>query len=168
MEFANRMFDEEVKRERGQERDYSHAPARPTPPLQLSAYAGKYANDFFGPIELAEKQGKLVLRLGPQPLEFDLRHWDRDVFIYQPVGESAGGLSGVRFSIDPGGEADRVLVENLNIHGQGSFTRVEMTRPALVRDNSPGLGAAVVAPRGLNCGFRWRITSCSATLARAS
>jgi hypothetical protein len=125
IEFANRMFDEEVKRELGQERDYSHPPAQPTPPLDLSAYTGKYVNDFFGPIELAERLGGFILRIGPAPMEFGLRHWDRDVFIYQPAGESAGGLAGVRFSIDPSGHADRVLIENLDIHGQGTFSRVK-------------------------------------------
>jgi CubicO group peptidase (beta-lactamase class C family) len=123
--FANRMFDEEIKKELGQERDYSQPPAQPTPALKLSAYAGKYANDFFGAIEIADKHGSLVLRLGPAPLEFPLRHWDRDTFIYQPTGESAGGLSGVRFSIAPDGRADRVLIENLNIHGQGAFSPVK-------------------------------------------
>jgi len=125
VEFANRMFDEEIKKELGQERDYSHPSAQSTPSLKLSAYAGKYANDFFGTIELANREGKLVLRLGPKPMEFELRHWDRDVFIYQPLGESAGGLAGVRFSIDPGRQADRVLIENLNNHGQGTFSRVK-------------------------------------------
>jgi len=43
----------------------------------------------------------------------------------QPVGESAGGLAGVRFSVDPSRQADRVLIENLNIHGLGSFARVK-------------------------------------------
>jgi hypothetical protein len=67
--------------------------------------------------------GKLILKLGPKPIEYNLRHWDRDVFIYQPVGENAGGLSAVRFFIDPTGRADSVLIENLNIHGQGTFKR---------------------------------------------
>lgn len=125
VEFANRMFDEETKKELGAERDYSQPPAKPTPALKLSAYAGKYANDFFGPIEIAEKQGALHLRLGPKPMEFPLRHWDRDVFTYQPAGESAGGPGGLRFSIAPDGQADGVLIENLNIHGQGTFTRVK-------------------------------------------
>ncbi|MBA3480609.1 MAG: serine hydrolase [Pirellulales bacterium] len=123
VEFANRMFDEEVQKELGQETDFSHPPAQRTAPLKLSAYAGKYANDLFGDVEIAEKDDELVLRAGPKPEEFPLRHWDRDVFTYQPAGESAGGLAGVRFSIDPGGQAARVLIENLNIHGQGTFTR---------------------------------------------
>ncbi len=123
--FANRMFDEEIKKELGQEREYSQPPAPPTSALKLPAYAGKYANDFFGSIEIVDEQDSLFLRLGPKPMEFALRHWDRDVFIYQPTGESAGGPNGVRFSIAPDGHADRVLIENLNIHGQGAFTPVK-------------------------------------------
>jgi CubicO group peptidase (beta-lactamase class C family) len=125
MEFANRMSEEGVKNERSQERDYSHPPVQPLPPLVLSTYAGKYVNDFFGPIELVDRQGTLVLRLGPKPLEFELSHFDRDVFFYQPTGESAGGPTGIRFSIGPSRQADRVLIENLNIHGQGSFLRLK-------------------------------------------
>jgi CubicO group peptidase (beta-lactamase class C family) len=125
MAFANRMSEEDVKKEVSQERDYSHPPARPLPALPLAAYAGKYANTFFGSIELSDQREKLVLRVGPQPMEFELRHYDRDVFVYQPVGESAGGPTGVRFSIDPSRHADSVLIENLNIHGQGSFSRVK-------------------------------------------
>ena len=125
IEFANRMSDEDVKKELSQDRDYNHPPTKPTPALQLSAYVGKYANDFFGPIEIVEKQGALILRLGPKPMAFTLRHWDRDVFIYQPTGENAGGPGGLRFSIAPDGQADQVLIENLNIHGQGTFARVK-------------------------------------------
>jgi CubicO group peptidase (beta-lactamase class C family) len=125
MEFADRMSEEDVKKERSQERDYRHPPSQPFPPLALAAYAGKYASDFFGPIELVDRQGTLMLRIGPKPLEFALSHYDRDVFFYQPTGESAGGPAGLRFSINPARQADRVLIENLNIHGQGSFTRVK-------------------------------------------
>ena len=123
VEFANRMFDEEAKKELANQGDYSRPLARPSPPLKLAAYTGKYENEYFGPIELSERAGKLVLRLGPAPLEFDLRHWDRDTFLYQPTGENATGLSAVRFSVAPTGQADRVLIENLNIHGLGTFTR---------------------------------------------
>ena len=125
VEFANRMFDEEVKKELAQLHDYSHKPAQPTAALKPSAYAGKYANDTFGEIEVAEAGGKLVLKMGPKPMKFDLAHWDRDVFVYQPVGEMAGGLSGVRFSIDADGRAERVVVENLDVNGQGAFSRAK-------------------------------------------
>jgi hypothetical protein len=125
VEFANRMFDEEIKKELGQERDYSHAPTKPTPALSLSAYVGKYANDFFGTIEITQNQNALSLRLGPKPSGFTLRHWDRDLFIYQPTGENAGGPGGLRFAIAPDGAADSVLIENLNTHGQGTFLRMK-------------------------------------------
>jgi CubicO group peptidase (beta-lactamase class C family) len=123
--FAQQMSDQDVQRERARERDYSHPPTEPTAALALSAYAGKYANDYFDTIELVESDGKLVMRLGPKPLEFSLQHWDRDTFIYQPTGEMAGGPSGVCFSVAPDGQADRVLVENLDANGQGAFSRAK-------------------------------------------
>lgn len=125
VEFANRMMDEDTKKGIEQQRDYSHPPTRPAPPLTLSAYTGKFENDFFGPIEFVENQKKLVLRMGPKPIEAELLHWDRDLFIFQPVGEMSVGPAGVQFSIDADGVADRVLIENLNIHGLGTFTRAK-------------------------------------------
>ncbi len=125
MTFASQKIDEQEAAERAKLADYSHPPAKPNPPLALSAYTGKYANQFFGEIEIAENGGKLVMRAGPKPLEFPLTHWDRDQFIYQPTGEMASGLSGVSFTIEPNGEAGRVLVEYWNINGQGTFERTE-------------------------------------------
>ena len=121
--FANRMFDEELKKELGNERDYSHPPEKPQPALPPSAYAGRYTNDFFGPIEIAERQDNLVLRLGPKLQEFPLTHWTRDTYIYQPIGENAGGPSGLIFEVAPDSKADRVLIECLNVHGMGAFGR---------------------------------------------
>jgi hypothetical protein len=46
------------------------------------------------------------------------------VFVYQPAGENAAGPSGVTFTVGAGRKATRVVVENLDIHGQGTFTRV--------------------------------------------
>ena len=40
------------------------------------------------------------------------------------VGEMAGGLSGVTFAVGPDRRASRVVVENLDVNGQGTFTRV--------------------------------------------
>jgi hypothetical protein len=65
-----------------------------------------------------------VLQLGPHKTPFPLQHYARDVFTYQPVGENAAGLSAVTLTVDAAGKAMRVVIENLNIHGEGAFTRV--------------------------------------------
>jgi CubicO group peptidase (beta-lactamase class C family) len=124
IKLANQMFDEDVKNSYGYSTDYSKPPAQVTPALHTDAYAGTYTNSYFGEIEIAPKGVGLVLRLGPKKTSFPLRHWDRDVFIYQPVGEAAGGLSGVTFLVGPEQKATQVVIENLNTHGQGTFTRV--------------------------------------------
>ncbi len=120
---ANRMFDEEVKASYGYDTDYSQPPSDPTAALTLDAYIGVYRNDYFGNIDIVDENGSLVLHMGPQKASFPLRHWNRDVFIYQPVGESAGGLSGVTFRVGPEGKAIEVVVENLNTFGKGAFAR---------------------------------------------
>jgi hypothetical protein len=103
---------------------YSRPPARKSPALALGCYAGAYRNDYFGDLEVVEKDGGLILRLGPKGTSFALGHYDRDAFLYQPMGENAGGPSGVTFLIGPDRQATRVVVENLDIHGQGTFIRV--------------------------------------------
>src|SRR5262245_45919852 len=119
----NSRFEEIEKGMLGAETDYSKPPAKPSPSLPPAAYVGVYRNDYFGDIEVVERDGALHLRLGPKKTSFPLRHWDRDVFVYQPTGESAGGPSGVRYAVGPAREAATVLVENLDVDGQGTFTR---------------------------------------------
>jgi CubicO group peptidase (beta-lactamase class C family) len=111
----------------GRGRDYSHPPAQKAPPLAAEAYAGTYQNDFFGDAEVVAKEGALVLRLGPDKPPFPLQHFDRDLFLYQPVGEFASGLIGVAFQVGPDQKATSVVIENLDIYsrGQGTFTRVQ-------------------------------------------
>jgi hypothetical protein len=103
--------------------DYTKPPLNPSPALASAAYVGTYHNDFFGEIEVAAQGAGLVLELGPKKEGFALMHFDGNVFTYQPVGENAYGLSGVTFTIGADGKAANVLVENLDIHGQGTFTR---------------------------------------------
>ncbi len=128
VEFANRMFDEQVKREHSEQTDYSQPPPAPRPALPLDAYAGTYRNEFFGNITIVRRDKALELQVGPRKMPFALRAWDRDMFICQPIGEMAGGPSGVEFSLGPEGTASCVLIENLNIHGMGRFERVSEPR----------------------------------------
>jgi CubicO group peptidase (beta-lactamase class C family) len=104
--------------------DYSKPPASPVPALKNGAYLGKYANDFFGDIAIVEKDGGLAIVEGPKKLTFPMKHYDRDTFTYDTAGENAVGRSGVTFTIGPDGQAAQVVVENLNVRGEGTFKRV--------------------------------------------
>jgi len=63
------------------------------------------------------------LCLGPNKMSIPLEHFDGNVFSYQPIGEMSAGLSGVTFTLSPDEKATKVVVENLDVYGQGAFTR---------------------------------------------
>lgn len=104
--------------------DYLKPPAQITPALSAAAYLGGYHSDLYGPIEIIGRDGGLTLKLGPKQQPYPLRHFDRDVFTYQPVGENAYGPSAVTFTVGADQRASQITIENLNIHGQGSFNHV--------------------------------------------
>jgi CubicO group peptidase (beta-lactamase class C family)/pimeloyl-ACP methyl ester carboxylesterase len=103
--------------------DYSKPPTAPGPALKSSAYVGKYTNDFFGEISVIEKDGGLAIVEGPTGKTFPMKHYQRDTFTYQTAGENAVGVSGITFTIGPDGTATEVVVENLNVRGEGTFKR---------------------------------------------
>ncbi|WP_344966634.1 serine hydrolase [Streptosporangium fragile] len=103
--------------------DYSRPPAGAAPARSDAAYAGTYANDYYGPLTIGAVNGTLVMRLGPRGERFPLRHYDGDIFSYRTAGENAVGLSGVTFTVGPEGTATRVRLENLDPTGLGVFTR---------------------------------------------
>jgi hypothetical protein len=103
--------------------DYSRPPASPMPALKNSAYVGRFTNDYFGDISIVEKDGGLAIVEGPRNKAFPMQHYDRDTFTYETQGENAVGTSGVTFTIAPDGKASQVLVENLNVRGEGTFKR---------------------------------------------
>jgi CubicO group peptidase (beta-lactamase class C family) len=126
--------------------DYSKPPAAPAPALKNGAYLGKYANDFFGDIAIVEKDGGLAIVEGPKKLAFPMKHYDRDTFTYNTIGENAVGRSGVTFTIGAHGQATQIIVENLNVHGEGTFKRLpipegtsQSTDTASASDNFAGL-----------------------------
>lgn len=94
-------------------------PADPAPARPLEDYAGRYSNDFYGPATVAVDGGELRLMLGPGNVSMPLRHWDGEVFVFSPVGESAtpGTVSRARF------EGDRLWLEFYDADGLGTFTR---------------------------------------------
>jgi CubicO group peptidase (beta-lactamase class C family) len=107
--------------------DYSKPPASLTPALANSAYIGTYTNNFFGDLQIVEKDEGLAIILGPRKLTFPLKHYDRDIFTYQTEGENGVGATGVTFTIGPDEKGTTVIVENLNVRGEGTFKRASAT-----------------------------------------
>jgi len=104
--------------------DYSKSPGSPSPASKNSAYLGRYTNDYFGDVSVVEKNGGLAIVQGPKNKTFPMQHYDRDTFTYETGGENAVGRSGITFTIGPDGKAAQVVVENLNVRGEGTFKRV--------------------------------------------
>ena len=57
-------------------------------------------------------------------MTFAMTHYDRDVFTYETEGESAIGTAGITFTLGADGKAIEVVVENLDVNGEGTFRRV--------------------------------------------
>ncbi|MFI0432382.1 MAG: serine hydrolase [Candidatus Nanopelagicales bacterium] len=100
------------------------APTSPVPSPPLADLVGTYSNDFFGPQQVVERNGALVLVLGPKKLEIPMTHWDGNTYSITPVGENLNFISAVEFTVPAGGgAATQVKVEALNGYGQGTLTR---------------------------------------------
>jgi len=93
-------------------------PALKRPHLAQASYLGTYQNAYYGPLEVVAQNDGLQLRLGPTRRAYPMRHLDGDAFVYQPVGEMAGGPSRVDFRLGPGQKATQVVLEDLDVHGQ--------------------------------------------------
>jgi hypothetical protein len=103
--------------------DYATPPAAATEALPATAYLGSFSNDLYGEMTITEEAEGLALRIGPEMRAYPLSHYDRDVFTMQPAGENAYGPSGVTFLVGTDGEAERVTIEYLDEHHQGTFVR---------------------------------------------
>lgn len=104
---------------------YAVPPAQPAPALPPSAYTGRYANDYFGLVEVTEENGRLTLRLGPEGrTAYPLEHWDRDHYVYYPAQELPDLPAGATFNIGPDQRAAVLVLHDLDGSGQGVFERV--------------------------------------------
>jgi CubicO group peptidase (beta-lactamase class C family) len=103
--------------------DYSNPPVSTTPQLANTAYLGTYTNSFFGDIQIIEKGDGLAVIEGPLKMSFPLKHYDRDIFTYQTEGENAEGATGITFTVGSEGKATTLVIENLNVRGEGTFIR---------------------------------------------
>jgi CubicO group peptidase (beta-lactamase class C family) len=110
-------------------------PAKPIPAKPNAAYVGRYENPYVGPAQISAANGGLVLKLGPNGMEFPLQHWDGDTFAYYPSGENALGISAVTFKVN-GGRATQLTLENFDENRLGTLSRGK--RKALGNSTSCG------------------------------
>ncbi|MFF4817829.1 serine hydrolase [Kitasatospora sp. NPDC001309] len=103
--------------------DYAKPPAGAAPAKPNSAYTGTYGSGYYGTLTVGEQDGGLVMTVGPAGLRYPLTHFDGDVFSFASKGENAVGLSGVTFTVGGDGRAAKVVVEQLDVDGLGTFTR---------------------------------------------
>ncbi len=121
LEFLGPVLTAELAPGYGVRTNHADPPVDQLPPLELDAYQGRFQNDYFGTLTVEAAVDGLIIRLGPDQTPYPLRHYDRDVFLYQPEGENAGGESTVIFSLNSAALATSVTVENLDINNQGTF-----------------------------------------------
>jgi CubicO group peptidase (beta-lactamase class C family) len=99
-----------------------HPPAHPSPARANSYYVGTYENPYYGSIRVQERRSKLHVLIGPRPTDYELNHWNGNLFSFVPVGESALGISAATFT--PGQQrAKSLTLEYYDTTGLGVFTR---------------------------------------------
>ncbi|MCU1224506.1 MAG: beta-lactamase [Edaphobacter sp.] len=99
----------------------SSAPDKP-----LSAYTGKYRNEYFGTLEISVEDNRLILRLPPRGSYYELTRWDGDTFTYYFASENTGiGRRGARFSP----AKNQVLIESLAPEHDAVYTKSQTVQP---------------------------------------
>lgn len=105
---------------------YAVPPAPATPALPLASYAGRYANAYVGDAVVANERGILKLTVGPGGARtYEMRHFDRDLFLYFPDPEMPDRPSAARFIVGADGKASAMTVESLDDNGLGTLERVK-------------------------------------------
>lgn len=122
---ANEVFEKGYRDMLKPSLAYEHPPAAAGAALSASAYAGTYGNAYLGEAKIVESDGSLALHLGPAGRRFPLTHFNRDVFVYNPMAEAPRARLGVNFLIGPDGRAVEVTIEDLNEYGLGRLTRID-------------------------------------------
>jgi CubicO group peptidase (beta-lactamase class C family) len=101
------------------------APIASAPALDLAAYAGSYANDYYGDAVVVQQGGGLMLKIGPAPMMFAFTHLDGNLFTFIPHSENAseGSISTATFAADASGKVTRLTIELFDQAGIGTFKR---------------------------------------------
>jgi CubicO group peptidase (beta-lactamase class C family) len=86
--------------------------AASTPSLPLDAYAGRYADAWYGDVSIAREGDRLVLRFArTQGLVADLEHWQHDTFIARWRDRALRADAYVTFTIDPAGAVAQMTMK---------------------------------------------------------
>ena len=103
------------------------APNEPAAPLPLEKYAGNYANDIYGKLNVSVVDGQLTIVIGPRKVKMILKHWDKDIFsINYPIYGVDLDDGFAIFQIDPQGKVTGVNIDPLDQDDDlGVFKRVE-------------------------------------------
>jgi CubicO group peptidase (beta-lactamase class C family) len=116
-ELAGAMKAEARRSEEARAREAAGRVPGTRPSLPLEKFAGRYANDVFGEIEVGLQGQRLILHI-PAGAEGVLRHWHYDVFRLELDASSKGDFF-TTFRIGPAGQVDGMVIE-----GMGEFRRV--------------------------------------------
>ncbi|RWG83477.1 MAG: serine hydrolase [Mesorhizobium sp.] len=104
---------------------YAKPPSPPRPAAPASAYAGRYANDFFGDAVVSSAGDGLLLKLGPAGARsYSLTHYDADLFLTYPDAETPDRPAGVSFVVGPDGKASAITIGFLDDNHLGTLRRV--------------------------------------------
>ncbi|AMO59665.1 penicillin-binding protein, beta-lactamase class C [Mycolicibacterium phlei] len=93
-------------------------PADPAPAAPLASYVGTYANDYWGPARVTERDGQLRLAMGTK-LDVPLTHWDGNTFTFELITENAppGTISTAVF------DGNRLTLEYFDTFEKGTFVK---------------------------------------------
>jgi CubicO group peptidase (beta-lactamase class C family) len=119
-----RMMSQMIAESQNASPDYTTLlpPKTPAAAKPLTAYVGTYANEYFGTLQVAVENGRLILRLPPRGAYYELSHWDADTFTYYFASEETGlARRGAKFSLDK----NQVLIESLASEHNSVFTRTQ-------------------------------------------
>jgi len=107
------------------------------PSLAIEKYAGKYTDDYYGGLTIAEENGHLVYKMDGSPnLVGDLEHWHYDTFRirWRPSVSYNFKMPGfITFTLDKNGDVDAMTVDQPN----NDFWFYEMS-PKRVRTKAVG------------------------------
>ena len=108
------------------------------PALQLSAYAGRYRDAWYGDVLVEERDGKLRIRFTHSPLLAGaLEHWQHDTFVARWDDRTLLADAYVTFSLKPDGAVDEVKMAAVSPLTDFSFDFHDLLLKPVARDAPP-------------------------------